>query len=141
MILREALSDVDRDAAYQIRIAVFMDEQGVTEVEEFDGLDEGAIHLLGLIGTSPVATLRLRLLDNTGKIERVAVLQDHRGNGHARALMQDALTRLRAMPTITHAMLSAQTYVIPFYETLGFVAHGPEYPDAGIPHRDMSLTL
>ena len=33
--------------------------------------------------------------------------------------------------------LSAQSYAIPFYERLGFEAHGDEYDDAGIPHRDM----
>ena len=27
-----------------------------------------------------------------------------------------------------------------FYERLGFVAEGPVYDDAGIPHRDMVLT-
>ncbi len=141
MIVREALSEADLKACYAIRIAVFMDEQGVSQPEEFDGLDDGAIHLLGLDGGTPIAVLRLRLLAPIGKIERVATLKAHRGKGHARRLMQDALTRLRALPQITEAKLSAQTYIIPFYETLGFTAHGLEYPDAGIPHRDMSLTL
>ncbi|MFT5062462.1 MAG: putative GNAT family N-acyltransferase [Sulfitobacter sp.] len=141
MIVREALSEADLEAYYAIRVAVFMHEQGVSEAEEFDGLDEGAVHLIGLSGDVPVAVARLRLLAPIGKIERVAVLTEHRGNGHARALMQDALARLDALPQITEAKLSAQTYVIPFYEGLGFTPQGPEYPDAGIPHRDMSRAL
>ena len=141
MIMREAVTRADLDACYKIRIKVFMDEQGVSEAEEFDGLDDGAIHLIGLDGETPVAAARLRLLNHVGKIERVAVLAGHRGKGHARALMQDALARLDALPHITEAHLSAQTYVIPFYESLGFTPHGPEYPDAGIPHRDMSRPL
>mgnify|MGYP002653135186 CR=1 FL=1 len=35
----------------------------------------------------------------------------------------------------------AQTHALGFYERLGFVAFGPVYDDAGIPHRDMQLAL
>jgi len=76
-----------------------------------------------------------------GKIERVAVLEAHREKGYARAIMRAALERLTADPEISEAFLSAQTYIIPFYESMGFVAEGPEYLDAGIPHRDMRMTL
>jgi predicted GNAT family N-acyltransferase len=38
---------------------------------------------------------------------------------------------------ILHAQLSA----IPFYEKLGFVAQGPIYDEAGIPHRNMMLNI
>ena len=34
-------------------------------------------------------------------------------------------------------VLGAQTQAIPFYEKLGYKVFGPEYLDAGIPHRDM----
>jgi predicted GNAT family N-acyltransferase len=37
--------------------------------------------------------------------------------------------------------LSAQTHAIEFYAGRGFVAEGPEYLDAGIAHRSMSLAL
>jgi predicted GNAT family N-acyltransferase len=30
---------------------------------------------------------------------------------------------------------------MPFYERLGFVAQGPIYDEAGIPHRNMILLL
>ena len=42
---------------------------------------------------------------------------------------------------VTKAKLGAQTHAIGFYEKLGFTVHGPEYDDAGIPHRDMSRSL
>jgi hypothetical protein len=38
-------------------------------------------------------------------------------------------------------VLSSQVTAIPFYEQLGFMASGPVYDDAGIPHRDMHLEL
>ncbi len=37
--------------------------------------------------------------------------------------------------------LSSQTYAIPFYERLGYTAHGPEFDDAGLPHRWMRRAL
>jgi len=41
----------------------------------------------------------------------------------------------------THAVLGSQTHAIGFYERLGFTPFGPEYDDAGIPHRDMRRAL
>ena len=38
-------------------------------------------------------------------------------------------------------VLDSQVPVIPFYEALGFVAEGEIFPDAGIPHRHMRLSL
>ena len=141
MIVREADSVDDLQACYDLRRAVFMGEQGVSEAEEFDGLDKDAVHLLGRIDGDPAATLRMRIMDKVAKIERVCVAKPYRGSGQARLLMTDALSRLRARPRLTHAALAAQTYVIPFYESLGFVAEGPVYDDAGIPHRDMRRAL
>ncbi len=47
----------------------------------------------------------------------------------------NAARELRLEPVI----LDAQVQVIPFYEKLGFVAEGPVFDDAGIPHRRMTL--
>jgi predicted GNAT family N-acyltransferase len=41
----------------------------------------------------------------------------------------------------TLVILDSQTHAVPFYERLGFTAHGPEFDDAGIPHRSMRLSL
>ena len=75
-----------------------------------------------------------------GKIGRVAVLREKRGTGLGKALIRAALDELRALG-LEQAKLGAQTHAIGFYEALGFVAIGPEFMDAGIPHRDMVLAL
>ena len=54
--------------------------------------------------------------------------------------MRAALDELRARG-VRMAGLGAQTHAIGFYERLGFAVYGPEYDDAGIPHRDMTLDL
>lgn len=130
----------DLETCRAIRRAVFIVEQNVPEAEEWDGRDGEAIHLLARDAAgAAIGTARILIEGQTGKIGRVAVLQAARGTGAGAALIRAALARLRATPGISRAKLGAQTHAIGFYEKLGFVAYGPEYDDAGIPHRDMAL--
>ena len=123
-----------------LRRVVFIEEQGVPEADEIDDKDDDAIHLLATIDDQPAGSARLLLMGQTGKIGRVCVLPAHRGTGLGAALIRAALTELRAQG-MTTAKLGSQTHAIPFYERLGFTPSGPEYMDAGIPHRDMTLAL
>ena len=123
-----------------LRRIVFIEEQGVSEADEVDDKDDDAIHLLATQVGTPVGSARLLIAGNTGKIGRVCVLKSHRGTGLGAALIRAAITELRARG-LTTAKLGAQTHAIGFYERLGFTATGPEYMDAGIPHRDMVLSL
>ncbi len=123
-----------------LRRVVFIPEQGVPEADAIDDKDDTAIHLLATDGDTPVGSARLLLLGDTGKIGRVCVLKPHRGTGLGAALIRAAIAELRAQG-MTTAKLGSQTHAIGFYERLGFTPTGPEYMDAGIPHRDMTLTL
>lgn len=131
----------DLDPCFALRRRVFIEEQNVPEEEEWDALDATAIHLLMTNDGHPVGTARLILDGDCAKIGRVCVLSEMRGTGAGAALMRFAVEHLKARGDLTKIKLSAQTYAIGFYEKLGFTAYGPEYDDAGIPHRDMSLTL
>ena len=130
----------DLAMCHALRRAVFIEEQGVSEAEEMDELDGLAIHFLGWIEGRPVATARIFVEGETGKIGRVCVLAEARGTGAGLAIMRATIAALRERGAKT-AKLSSQTHAMPFYEKLGFVAYGSEYPDAGIPHRDMVLEL
>lgn len=135
--------DVTRDleACHMLRRIVFIEEQGVSEADELDDLDEGAIHLLAREQGKPVASARLLLQGEVGKIGRVCVLKEMRGTGLGQLLMLKALEELSRLPEITTAKLGAQCHALGFYEKLGFTAFGPIYDDAGIPHRDMKIAL
>lgn len=124
-----------------LRRVVFIEEQGVSEADELDEYDDSAIHLLARLNGQPVGTARLLLQGDTGKIGRVCVLAEARGRGIGAALIRAAVARLRAIPGLTTAKLGAQTHALGFYAALGFTAQGPVYDDAGIPHRDMVLSL
>ena len=135
--------EVTRDIATCLRLrrTVFIDEQGVSEADEVDGLDDAAIHLLALDGDHPVGTARLLVKGATGKIGRVCVLTSARGTGLGAALICAALDELRCQPGVTEAYLGSQSHATGFYEKLGFVVDGEEFLDAGIPHRDMRRAL
>lgn len=137
--MKIALTD-DFAACMAIRRQVFMQEQNVPEQQELDEHDATALHLLATLDGRPVGTARLLIDGTEGKIGRVAILPDCRGTGAGAAMMRAALDELRARG-VTTARLGAQTHALRFYEKLGFTAYGPVYDDAGIPHRDMSLTL
>ena len=134
---------VTRDIAIcrQLRRVVFIDEQGVSEADEVDDLDDQAIHLLAMDAGRPVGSARLMIFGDTGKIGRVCVLKDARGTGLGAALIRAAIAEFRSHPGVTRAKLGAQTHALGFYERLGFAATGPEFIDAGIAHRDMVLML
>lgn len=131
----------DITACRALRRTVFIEEQGVSEADEIDDLDGQATHLLATVEGRPVGSARLLTYGSTGKIGRVCVLADQRGTGLGAALIRAAVEHFRTQPGITSVKLGAQTHALGFYERLGFTAYGPEYDDAGIPHRDMLLPL
>ncbi len=135
--------EVTRDIAtcQRLRRLVFTDEQGVSEADEVDGLDDQAVHLLAFEGETPVGTARLLFKGATGKIGRVCVLESARGTGLGAALILAALDELRHRPDLREAVLGAQSTATGFYEKLGFAAEGEEFLDTGIPHRHMRRAL
>jgi ElaA protein len=144
MSRREAIRvGVTRDIATcrALRRAVFIEEQGVSEADELDGLDEEAIHLLACLNDTPVGTARLLRKGGTGKIGRVCVLPAARGHGLGAALIRAALAEFGAMQGVRQVKLGAQSHATGFYRALGFRVVGAEFLDAGIPHREMVLDL
>ena len=76
---------------------------------------------------------------DTVAIGRVLVREDARGRGAARQLMTEALNFIRDTLMQRQVKLSAQQYLIKFYESLGFAAISEGYVEDGIPHIDMML--
>lgn len=131
----------DLATCHALRRRVFIEEQQVPEAEEVDGRDTEALHILVKNDAEAIGCARILLIGDTGKIGRVCVLAEYRGQGIGVALIEAALQVLRDQPGITKAKLGSQTHAIGFYEKLGFRAVGPEYLDAGIAHRDMLRDL
>ena len=131
-----ATTPQQRDDAFAVRIAVFVEEQGIPRSEELDDYDASATHCVGYVDGAPAGAGRLLLFDGYAKIGRMAVLASHRGTGVG-ALVLDALEHEGAARGISHFRLSAQLHARGFYERCGYTARGEIYDDVGIPHIDM----
>ncbi len=132
-----AESAAERQACFDIRRAVFIEEQQIPEAEEWDDHDATCLHYLA----EGAGTARLIAKGDVAKIGRVAVLPTFRGTGLGARIMQAVMgdARVRGFAV---AELESQVYAIPFYERLGFVAEGPDYDDgSGILHRLMRASL
>lgn len=130
-------SDDDLASCIRIRRRVFIEGQSVPEADEFDGLDEACTHLVAEASTGPCATVRLRITPGgEAKLERLAVIEEWRGRGIG-GLLAAALEQEARRLGHTEVVLGAQVQAIAFYEGLGYVAEGPVFDDAGIPHRLM----
>ncbi len=138
-MIRIAVTD-DIATCRALRRVVFIEEQGVSEADELDDLDGVAVHLLAIVDGRPMGSARIIPGEGYGKIGRVCVLAEARGTGLGAALMREAVQECRRLGLKT-ARLGAQTHALGFYEALGFEAVGPVFDDAGIPHREMILTL
>ena len=118
-----------------IRRDVFINEQGVDEKIDLDGNDEICAHLLLLLDDEAVGTARIRKTERGTKLERIAVLASHRGQGLGEILVRSALSLLDEGPYI-HAQMTS----LGFYTNLGFVQEKAEiYYEANIPHTTMIL--
>jgi predicted GNAT family N-acyltransferase len=124
----------DRRRIESVRRAVFIEEQGIPEHEEWDDSDPVCWHVLALgPNRDVVGTGRL---DPAGKIGRVAVLPQYRGTGVGAAIVSH-LVGLAGEQGLAQVHLNAQSSALGFYERLGFRADGPEFDEVGIPHRRM----
>ena len=132
-------AELDAATLYELlrfRQAVFVVEQR-SPYADLDGRDARAQHLLVRRSQELVGCLRLIDPDPLVRIGRVAVAPEARGRGLARAMMQAALQRANELYPHRDVGVSAQTYLQPFYESLGFAATSATYDDHGVPHIDM----
>jgi ElaA protein len=120
----------------QFRQAVFVVEQA-SPYPDLDGIDRRAEHLLLHRGGELIGCLRLIEPDPLVRIGRVAVATAERGRGFARLMMEAALQRAAEVYPHRDVGVSAQTYLEPFYRSLGFVAVSAPHDDYGVPHIDM----
>ena len=70
----------------------------------------------------------------------MAVLKESRGSGVGMAIL-DALVALASARGLETLVLHAQTQALGFYQRCGFVAEGPEFIEANIPHFTMRRVL
>lgn len=127
--------------AREIRLKVFVEEEGIDINLEIDGKDSDCYQIVFFCENKAAGTARFSINENNQlKIQRVAVLKDFRGQGVGQKMME-AIEKWGQENNFKEAALSAQKHALGFYEKLGYQKHGGEYLEAGIPHYDMTKKL
>lgn len=123
----------------QLRSEVFVVEQDCV-YQDIDGKDLKAIHIFGKKNKKIVAYSRIFKSGDyfdMASIGRVVVSETERTHGYGHQIMKVSVEAIQNLFKENKIKISAQKYLINFYETHGFKVHGDEYLEDGIPHVKM----
>lgn len=136
-------NDLSKDQFFDIlklRIEIFVVEQ-CCYYQELDNEDKEAFHVSIYNDGIIVAVGRIipNLHNKEVKIGRIAVKMEHRKKGLACKMMKDIMNFISKKYKNFSVLLSAQTYLIEFYQSFGFKEIGNTYLEDGIEHINMVL--
>lgn len=143
MTIKRITTEDQLNIAFDIRRAVFVEEQQVPladEYDEFDTLDAACRHILVYHDNQPVGTGRIRWIDGTGKLERICILQSHRSLGLGKSIIA-GLEQIAQDEKTKKVKLHGQTQAEGFYHKLGYETTSDVFMEEGIPHVVMTKTL
>lgn len=135
---------LSKEKLYQIirlRLEVFVLEQNCI-YQDLDNKDQKAIHLVGEEEGKVIAYTRLFKKGDyfeNASIGRVIVKKESRKKDYGKKIMQKSIEELKNEHNEENIEISAQKYLIKFYDDLGFKKIGEEYLEDNIPHIKMVL--
>ena len=134
-------SDNELKEAFQVRIKVFVEEQGISEDLELDGYDSKALHMVVQYGERIIGTARVLFpTPGVAKIERMAILKTFRRKGIGSKIILFLNGRLK-IKKISKVIVHAQCSAVPFYKSCGFIESDAPFNEAGISHTKMEIQL
>lgn len=130
------------EQASQVRTEVFVQEQGISQEEEWDDMDAQCLHavLVNGLGQALATGRLLPSVQGQSKIGRMAVARVLRGTGQGACILNVLCEQAKARGD-TAVLLHAQTSAKGFYDRLGFTQEGDLFVEAGIDHVTMSKPL
>ncbi|MFC4076629.1 GNAT family N-acetyltransferase [Salinithrix halophila] len=140
MKTKRVTTSSELEEVFRIRTTVFVEEQGVPLEEEIDAFEKEAVHVLAFYHEQAVGTGRLRIVEDTAKLERICVLDSYRQYGLGRAIVH-ALEEIAKEKGLTKVKLHGQTHAERFYSQLGYQKASDVFMEEGIPHRLMVKDL
>lgn len=136
----EELNCIELYQIMALRQEVFVVEQDCPYLDA-DGKDLKAWHLVGYLEDDLVAYARLLpqgvSYPSDNSIGRILTSQNVRGQGIGKKLVEESLRQLEIIFGTRNNKISAQCYLIEFYQSLGYKIVGEEYLEDGIPHIEM----
>tara|TARA_E500000331_G_scaffold181171_1_gene174504 strand:- start:304 stop:762 length:459 start_codon:yes stop_codon:yes gene_type:complete len=140
----KSFDELKRDELYDIlrfRQEIFVVEQKSWYLDA-DGLDQCSLHLLVLDKGTLIGYLRLTPPGEKYpeiSIGRVSVHEDYRGKKLGDHLLIKGIKKGKEVYRSGSYRISAQEYLISYYEKHGFKVQGSPYDEDGIQHIEMLL--
>lgn len=141
-IVVKRFNELDLQELYcilQFRSEVFVVEQNCV-YQDIDGKDQKALHIIGYRDNEIVAYTRCfdkGFYFEEASIGRVMVKMKYRKDGYGHNIMKASINAIQELFNTTNIKLSAQQYLIKFYESHDFSISGESYLEDGIPHIAM----
>ncbi|HPQ99193.1 MAG: GNAT family N-acetyltransferase [Lewinellaceae bacterium] len=123
-----------------LRQLVFAVEQQCIYLDP-DGKDLNAYHVLGYDTEGKLIACARLLRDpkwpGYASFGRIISHPDVRGKGAGRALLNFVMVQMATLFPNEPIRIGAQSYLLQYYQAVGFQRIGAEYLEDGIPHCDM----
>lgn len=123
----------------RLRSEVFVVEQDCV-YQDIDNKDQKALHILGKEDGLLVAYARCfdaGVYFEEAAIGRILVRENYRRLGYGHEITKTAIRAVKSKFKADKIKISAQTYLVIFYEHHGFKTIGDRYLEDGIPHVAM----
>ena len=142
LIYKLATTNKELQGALEVRTKVFVEEQGISQKEEYDGYDNEALHVVAMNRGKVIGTARIRFLfhDRQAKIERMAILISFRRRGIGSGMLS-FLNKQVVNKQVDELVLHAQHSVMAFYKSCGFKETGLPFIEARIKHTKMTKQI
>ena len=139
-LLKIAFNDKDFPLIKHIRKTVFSDELKISESELFDDSDNSCDHFLIFDGKNIVGSVRIIVLNDKIKLERMAILKEYRTKSYGKLCISQIKEYYSALG-FSQIILDSIYSVKNFYKKCGFLEEGKIFQRVGIDHIRMSLTF
>ncbi len=143
----KAFKDLSVDEYFEIlflRTEIFVVEQDCP-YQEVDEKDRQSFHLFGRAENGEVIAVTRILPQGISydevSIGRVALKKTHRGKGIADVLMIESFNFIKKHFGEVPIRISAQEYLLSYYNKHGFMQVGEMYLEDNIPHIEMLTTV
>ena len=138
----KSFGELNTSELYEVlsfRQSIFVVEQE-SWYQDADGLDECGEHLLVKDKNKLIGYLRLippGMKYDSPSIGRIAISKEYRRNSIGSKIVEEGLRKSATIYSSNSSTISAQEYLISFYEDHGFKTQGEVYDEDGIPHVKM----
>jgi len=138
----KTFQELSLDELYEmlaLRSEIFVVEQDCV-YQDIDGKDQKAIHILGYKDEKLVAYTRCfdkGMYFEEASIGRVLVKEGQRKYGYGHEIFDASVKEVISRFNVDKIKISAQQYLIKFYESHDFEQTGEGYLEDGIPHIAM----